>query len=124
MSAARQILGFVVVERWLFDITLGCVFYGTPTWGGEKGSPPPSPASSSTLTVGTSEEEGLHARPLPRILEVAFIVVSGDFGGGRIGTLPSSSHCRCVLLLTLTASTTEEEGQGFLLVLSVCSLCP
>ena len=63
---------------------------------GRKALHPSSPAASSSTTAGTSEEEGLHARPLPRILEVAFNVVSGDLGGGRIALRPSSSQCRCV----------------------------
>ena len=53
---------------------------------------PPSPAASSTTAAGTSEEEGLHARPLPHILEVAFYLVSGEFGGGRIGTFSLPPH--------------------------------
>ena len=90
-----------------------CVFFflALPLGVERKGSPPTSPASSSTTTVGTSEEEGLHARPLPRILEVAFYVVSGDFGRGRIGTL----------LFTLPACTSEEEGQALFLTLSARS---
>ena len=51
-----------------------------------------SPAASSTTAAGTSEEEGLHACPLPHIVEVAFYLVSGDFGGGRIGTFSLPPH--------------------------------
>ena len=52
----------------------------------------PSPAASSTMAAGTSEEEGLHACPLPHNFEVAFYLVSGDFGGGRIGTFSLPPH--------------------------------
>ena len=94
---------------WLFGITRSCEFYGTPTGCGEKGSPPPSPAASFTTAAASSKEEGLHARPPPHILEVAFFLVSGDFGGGRIGTFS--------FLLTLTRSSSEEEGQALLLTM-------
>ena len=43
--------------------------------------------------------------PLPHILEIAILLVSGDFGGGRIGTSP--------FLLTLPVCTSEGEGQAF-----------
>ena len=55
----------------------------------------------------------MHARPLPRILEVAFNVVSRDFGGGRIGTV--------TFLLTMTMSFPEGEGQALFLTTTVCS---
>ena len=51
-----------------------------------------SPAASSSTAAGTSEEEGLHACPPPHIFEVAFPLVSGDFGGGRIGTFSLPPH--------------------------------
>ena len=44
------------------------------------------------MAAGTSEEEGLHACPLPHIYEVAFYLVSGDFGGGRICTFSLPPH--------------------------------
>ena len=75
---------------------------------GRKALHPSSPVASSSTTAGTSEEEGLHARPLLRILEVAFNVVSGDLGGGRIALRPAMSAC-----------TSEEEGQALLLTMSV-----
>ena len=34
----------------------------------------------------------MHACLLPHILEVAFCLVSGDFGGGRIGTFSLPPH--------------------------------
>ena len=52
---------------------------------------------------------------LPNILEMALYLVSGDFGGGRIGTSP--------FLLATPVSTSEEEGQAFLLALSVSTSC-
>ena len=55
----------------------------------------------------------MHARPLPRILEVAFNVISGDFGGGRIGTVS--------FLLTMTRGSPEGEGQALFLTTTVCS---
>ena len=76
----------------LFGITHGCEFFVTPTGGGDSALHPPSPAASSTTAAGTSEEEGLHACPLPHIAEVAFHLVSGDFGGGRIGTFSLPPH--------------------------------
>ena len=34
----------------------------------------------------------MHACPLPHIVQVAFYLVSGDFGGGRIGTFSLPPH--------------------------------
>ena len=130
MPAARQILGFSSLsDGCLTSPVVACLV--TPTWCGEKGSPPPSPAASSTTAAGTSEEEGLHTCPLPHILGMAFYLVSGDFGGGRIGTSPflltmpvsTSEEEGQALLLTMSASTSEEEGQAFLLAPSVCTSC-
>ena len=52
----------------------------------------PCPAASASTTTASPEEEGLHARALPHILEMAFNVVSVDFGGGRIGTFSLPPH--------------------------------
>ena len=60
---------------------------------------------------------------------MAFLLVSGDFGGGRIGTSPflltlpvgSSEEEGQALFFTTSASTLEEEGQAFLLTPSVCT---
>ena len=52
----------------------------------------PCPAASASTTTASPEEEGLHARPLPQILEMAFNVVSVDFRGGRIGTFSLPPH--------------------------------
>ena len=67
-------------------------FMALPLEVGRKALRPPSPAASSTTAVGTSEEEGLHACPLPHNFEVAFYLVSRDFGGGRIGTFSLPPH--------------------------------
>ena len=58
---------------------------------------PSSPAAASALAVASSEEEGLHTRPLPHTYGEYFCVVAVFIGGGRIGTLPSSSQWRGVL---------------------------
>ena len=58
---------------------------------------PSSPAAASALAVASSEEEGLHARPLPHTYGEYFCVDAAHHGGGRIGTLPSSSQWRGVL---------------------------
>ena len=79
-------------------------FIALPLGVERKALHPPSPGASSTTAAGTSEEEGLHACPLPHIFEVAFCLISGNFGGGRIGTSP--------FLLTTPVSTSEEEGTG------------
>ena len=76
-------------------------FSSLPLGVGRKALHPPSPAASSTTAAGTSEDEGLHTCPLPYILEMAFYLVSGDFGGGSIGTSP--------FLLTTPVSISEEE---------------
>ena len=98
-------------------------FFCHSHWGWrDRLSTSPSPAASSTTSAGTSEEEGLHTCPLPNILEMAFFLVSGDFGGGRIGTSPflltmpvsTSEEEGQALLLTMSASTSQEEGQAFL----------
>ena len=80
-------------------VVVGCLaspvvvsFMALPLGVGRKAFHPPSPAASSTTAAASSEEEGLHARPLPHILEVAFFLVSGDFGGGRIGTFSLPPH--------------------------------
>ena len=106
-------------------------FVSLPLGVGRKALHLPSPAASSTTAAGTFEEEGLHACPLPHIAEVAFYLVSGDFGGGRIGTSPflltltvsTSEEEGQALLLTMTASTLEEEEKAFLLAPSVCTSC-
>ena len=58
---------------------------------------PSSPPATSTLAATSSEEEGLHARPLPHTFGEYFCVDAAYYGGGRIGTLPSSSQWRGVL---------------------------
>ena len=58
---------------------------------------PSSSAATSALAVASSEEEGLHTRPLPHTYGEYFCVVAVFIGGGRIGTLPSSSQWRGVL---------------------------
>ena len=58
---------------------------------------PPSPPATSALAATSSEEEGLHARPLPHTFGEYFCVDAAYHGGGRIGTLPSSSQWRGVL---------------------------
>ena len=63
---------------------------------------PSSPPATSALAATSSEEEGLHARPLPHILGVYINIVAVFFGGGRIRTSP--------FLLTLSRSSPEEEG--------------
>ena len=75
-----------------------CVHLG---WGDHPSSPP----ATCALAATSSEEEGLHARPLPHTygeyccVDAAydFCVVAVFIGGGRIGTLPSSSQWRGVL---------------------------
>ena len=57
----------------------------------------PSPPETSALAATSSEEEGLHARPLPHTFGEYFCVDAAYHGGGRIGTLPSSSQWRGVL---------------------------
>ena len=88
-------------------------FSSLPLGVGRKALHTPSPATSSTTAAGTSEEEGLHTCPLPHNLEMAFYLVSRVFGGGRIGTSP--------FLLTTPVSTWEEEGQALLLTMSASS---
>ena len=104
---------------------VGCV----STWGGETDSPPP--LATSALAAISSEEEGLHAGPLPHTFGVYFRVDAAYHGGGRIGTLPSSSQWRGVLRRrrdTIPACTWEGEGQALFLTTSVrstttCRLC-
>ena len=72
-------------------MSVGCVL-ALPLGVGRMALHFPSPAASLTMAAGTSEEEGLHACPLPHNFEVAFYLVSGDFGGGRIGTFSLPPH--------------------------------
>ena len=112
-------------------VSNGCEFYVTPTGGGETGSPPPKSGGFISDGRGYFGGRGTAHLPLPHILEVAFLLVSGDFGGGRIGTSPfllttpvgTSEEEGQALLLTTSASTSEEEGQAFLLAPSVCNSC-
>ena len=53
---------------------------------------PPSPAATLALAAASSEEEGLHARPLPHILGDYICNVAVYFGGGRIGTFSLPPH--------------------------------
>ena len=69
----------------LFGITHGCEFFVTPTGGGETGSPPPKSEGFINDGRGYFGGRGIAHRPLPHIFEMAFYLVSGDFGGGRIG---------------------------------------
>ena len=96
MPAARQILDFSLCERWLLT-SLVVVCLVTPSGGGETGSPPPMSGGFISDGRGYFGGRGTAHRPLPHILEVAFLLVSGDFGGGRIGTSP--------FLLTLPVCT-------------------
>ena len=45
---------------------------------------PSSPAATSALAVASSEEEGLHTRPLPHTYGEYFCVVAVFIGGGRL----------------------------------------
>ena len=76
----------------LFGITRGYEFYGNPTGVERKALHHPSPAASSTTAVASSEEEGLHARPLPHISGGYICDVAVNFGGGRIGTFSLPPH--------------------------------
>ena len=67
-----------------------------PPGVGRQALHPSSPPATSALAATSSEEEGLHARPLPHIFGEYFCVDAAYHGGGRIGTLPSSSHRRFV----------------------------
>ena len=112
-------------------VSHGCEFFVTPTGGGETGSPHPKSGGFINNGRGYFGGRGIAHRPLPHILEVAFYLVSGDFGGGRIGTSPflltmpmsTSEEEGQALFLTTSASTSEEEGQAFLLTPSVCTSC-
>ena len=87
-------------------------FFGHSHWEwGERLSTLPSPAASSSTAAGTSEEEGLHACPLPHIFEVAFYVVSGDFGGGRIGTFSLPPRNVGVYLMPMAEEETPEHDE-------------
>ena len=114
----------------LYLFNVGC----SSTWGGETGSPPLMSIGFFFLNRGFFGGRGI-ARPLPHILGVYINIVAVFFGGGRIGTSPSS-QCRGVLrrsrdgpsLLTNPASTSEGEGQALFLTMSVrsattCWLC-
>ena len=122
-------LGMCLLEESSGCVSNGCEFYVTPTGGGETGSPPPKSSGFVNDGRGYFGGRGTAHRPLPHILEVAFYLVSGDFGGGRIGTSPfllattvgTSEEEGQALLLTTSASTSEEEGQAFLLTASVCT---
>ena len=52
----------------------------------------PSPAATSALAAASSEEEGLHARPLPHTFGEYICVVTVYIGGGRIGTFSHPPH--------------------------------
>ena len=98
-------------------------------WGERLSTPKPSGFFNDGR--GYFGGRGTAHYPLPHILEVAFSLISGDFGGGRIGTSPflltlsvsTSEEEGQALLLTTSASTSEEEGQAFLLAPSVCTSC-
>ena len=132
-TASAQLLDkflISVVERWLLT-SLVVVRLVTPTGGGETGSPLPKSGSFISDGRGYFGGRGTAHRPLPHILEVVLLLVSGDFGGRRIGTFPflltlpvgTSEEEGQALLLTTSASTSEEEGQAFLLTPSVCTSC-
>ena len=74
-------------------------------WGGETGSPPPKSYGFIFSGRGYFGGRGTAHHPLPHILEMAILLDSGYFGGGRIGTSP--------FLLTLPVCTSEGEGQAF-----------
>ena len=78
---------FHVVVRWLVE---------RAHWGWEPALHPPSSSASSSTAPGTSEGEGLHARPLPHMFDGYINVVAVFFGGGRIALRPSSSQLRRV----------------------------
>ena len=67
-----------------------------PPGVGRQALHPSRPPATSALAATSSEEEGLHARPLPHIFGEYFCVDAAYHGGGRICTLPSSSHRRFV----------------------------
>ena len=87
--------GMFVLCWALFIITSGGV--------GRQALHTPSPAPSSATVAYTSEEEGLHADPLPHNLSGYICDVSVHFGGGG-GIAPQA------ILLTTAVVTSEEEG--------------
>ena len=89
-TASAQLLDkFLIsfVERWLLT-SLVVVCLVTSTGGGETGSPPPKSGGFISDGRGYFGGRGTAHRPLPHILEVAFLLVSEDFGGGRTGLPP------------------------------------
>ena len=125
--AARQILVFFLLSGNV--VPHGCAFFVTPTGGGGTGSPPPKSGGIISDGCGYFGGRGTAHRPLPQIFEVAFLLVSGEFGGGRIGTSPflltlpvgTSEEEGQVLLFINPACTSEEEGQAFLVTSLVCT---
>ena len=81
MLISRQTLRQVVVD-------MVVSFSSLPLGVERKALHPSSPAASSTTTAGTSEEEGLHACPLPHILGDYFCNVAEFSGGGGTGLPP------------------------------------
>ena len=66
---------------------------------GEQALHTPSPAASSATTAGTSEEEGLHACPPPRNLEVSGLYLGGGGTGPplhNVGELTDDAECHFV----------------------------
>ena len=124
-------LGMCLLEEASGCVSHGCEFSVTPTGGGETGSPPPQVWRLHQRRLRVLRRKRDCTLPLPHILEVAFYLVSVDFGGGRIGTSPflltlpvgTSEEEGQALLLTTSASASEEEGQAFLLTPSVCTSC-
>ena len=77
---------------------------------------PSSPPATSALAATSSEEEGLHACPLPHNFSEYICDVA---------VLRRRKDCTQVLLPTMRVCTSEEEGQAFFLTMSVskCSPC-
>ena len=88
------------------------MFLALPLGVGRKAHPS-SPAASSSTAAGTSEEEGLHAYPLPHISR--WPSTSSPGTSEEEGLAPSP------FLLTMSMSTLEEEGQGLLLTTWLCT---
>ena len=83
---------------------------------------PPSPASSSASTAASSEEEGLHACPLPHILGEYICDVAVYFGGGRIGIFSLLAITRCTGI-NLSDLVREVEKEVPVEPVAFCSNC-
>ena len=73
-------------------LSVGCVFSGIPLGVVRQALHTPSSPATFALAAASSEEEGLHARPLPHILGDYICNVAVFFGGGRIGTFSLPPH--------------------------------